>query len=109
MNVPRFKSRGKTTRTQKILKTQKAGFYLVDQPVPKIDVPLLAPTKLMNLNNKEGMKSEKSRRCFKTTQKAIPKIKVSSPEEGKREGKIGENKEIDRKRIQLRIDKQPLH
>ena len=65
--------------------------------------------KLMNLNNKEGMKSEKSRRCFEATQKAIPKIKVSSPEEGKREGKIGENKEIDRKSIQLRIDKQPLH
>ena len=46
MNVPRFKSRGKTTRTQKIFKTWKAGFYLVDQPVPKIDVPLLAPTKI---------------------------------------------------------------
>ena len=60
--------------------------------------------KLMNLN-KEGVKSEKSRRCFEATQKAIPKIKVSSPEEGK----IGENKEIDRKSIQLRIDKQPLH
>ena len=65
--------------------------------------------KLMNLNNKEGMKSGKSRRYFEATQKAIPKIKVSSPEEGKREGKIGENKEIDRKSIQLRIDKQPLH
>lgn len=63
----------------------------------------------MNLNNKEGMKSGKPRRCFEATQKAIPKIKVSSPEEGKREGKIGENKEIDRKSIQLRIDKQPLH
>ena len=63
----------------------------------------------MNLNNKEGMKSEQSRRCFEATQKAILKIKVSSPEEGKREGKIGENKEIDRKSIQLRIDKQPLH
>ena len=61
--------------------------------------------KLMNLNNKEGVKSEKARRCFEATQKAIPKIKVSSPEEGK----IGENKEIDRKSIQLRIDKQPLH
>ena len=60
---------------------------------------------VMNLNNKEGMKSEKSWRCFEATQKAIPKIKVSSPEEGK----IGENKEIDRKSIQLRIDKQPLH
>ena len=65
--------------------------------------------KLMNLNNKEGMKSEKSRRYFEATQKAIPKIKVSSPAEGKREGKIGENIEIDRKSIQLRIDKQPLH
>ena len=65
--------------------------------------------KLMNLNNKEGMKSEKSRRYFEATQKAIPKIKVLSPAEGKREGKIGENIEIDRKSIQLRIDKQPLH
>ena len=63
----------------------------------------------MNLNNKERMKSEKSRRCFEATQKAIPKIKVSISEEGKREGKIGENKEIDRKSIQLRTDKQPLH
>ena len=69
-----------------------------------IDMSFLS-RKLMNLNNKEGVKSEKSRRCFEATQKAIPKIKVSSPEEGK----IGENKEIDRKSIQLRIDKQPLH
>ena len=47
--------------------------------------------------------------ALRQPKKAIPKIKVSSPEEGKREGKIGGNKEIDRKSIQLRIDKQPLH
>lgn len=41
--------------------------------------------KLMNLNNKEGMKSEKSRRCFEATQKAIPKIKASKYQVQKKE------------------------
>lgn len=75
--------------------------YIPDYPVPNIYAPLLTPTRYVpvkpQLNECEQKRSNEIREVKemlglrnrpKATPKVIPKIKISSPEEGERDRKI---------------------